>query len=366
MTYYFFTLTTIPYPNAESIHVMQIGQALTALNYKFVLYRGLKLWRWKQFLENTFGYYGMDRGCFSLVNYFDAPFGRKLIITRQLKRLVSDENAVVHCRDLVVASISSNLGLRTILEIHEIPSKEDCLRINDFLGESHFLGVVVITSVLKEQLLLGGVANESKVLVAPDGVDPDRFSFQSVQQDPVVVGYVGSLNEGKGIELVLEIAQRLPRYAFEIFGGKKRQIRRLKADHPFNNIRFHGHQSYRNIPECMKSFSIALLPNQPEQKLRNGSDIGFVSSPMKLFEYMACGKTVLASDLPMLREIIEEGKNGYLLPHNNVGLWVDKIVEIAKFSDIRHVGENARKDVETKFSYRHRMERILSFFQLTN
>jgi glycosyltransferase involved in cell wall biosynthesis len=71
---------------------------------------------------------------------------------------------------------------------------------------------------------------------------------------------------------------------------------------------------------------VLLMPYQRKLATSSGSDTSGFFSPMKLFEYLACGRVILSSDLPVLREVLNES-NSILLPPDDAGAWVSAIRE---------------------------------------
>ena len=79
---------------------------------------------------------------------------------------------------------------------------------------------------------------------------------------------------------------------------------------------------------------------------------------MKLFEYMACGRAILTSDLPVLHEVLNDG-NGVFCPPDDLVAWVDTIQSLAADAPRRaHLAAQALQDVR-QYSWRNRMEKII-------
>jgi hypothetical protein len=86
-------------------------------------------------------------------------------------------------------------------------------------------------------------------------------------------------------------------------------------------------------------------------------------SPLKLFEYMAAGKPILCSDLPVLREIVEDGRNGLLLPLADADAWVAALCRLRDApEERRRLGAAARADLVARYTWRERARRIQEFF----
>jgi len=94
----------------------------------------------------------------------------------------------------------------------------------------------------------------------------------------------------------------------------------------------------------------------------SGGDIAKYLSPMKLFEYMACGRAIISSDLPVLREILND-ENAVLLPPDDLTTWVTAIRDLSTNPEQRaRLAAQAQQDV-IQYSWRARAQNILSTIQ---
>jgi len=101
-----------------------------------------------------------------------------------------------------------------------------------------------------------------------------------------------------------------------------------------------------------------MMPYQPRVAASSGGDIGRYLSPMKMFEYMASGRAILSSDLPVLREVLTS-QNALLLPPEDVVVWVTALQELRQNPHLRNgLAEQARRDV-VRFTWESRAKRVL-------
>jgi len=180
--------------------------------------------------------------------------------------------------------------------------------------------ILAVSTPVREHVLSLG-AKAEKVFVCPNGVDP--VSFQPGTPDPAlrarlglddgpVIGFVGGLRPWHGVELLPELAERLsknhPRLRLVIVGdgqlrGELEQglIARGVADRTV----FTGAVAHDDMPAIIRQFDVALAPYPP-------LDHAFYFSPLKLFEYMACGIAVVAANCGQIAEIVQHNENGLL------------------------------------------------------
>ena len=176
-------------------------------------------------------------------------------------------------------------------------------------------GVVSITERLADALVADRPLGRDRILVAPDGVDREPYRGCSrsdaraelgLPVDEPVVMYTGHLYEGKGGELLVEAANGLDASVY-VVGGYEEDIQRVQSSvgHP-DNVVFTGFVDPAEIPRYQTAADILVAPYTEASR-------PWVS-PLKLFEYMAAGRPVVASDREVLKEVLVDGENALLFP----------------------------------------------------
>ena len=207
-------------------------------------------------------------------------------------------------------------GSLFIYESHEPPSDPRYRFMHRRLFcHSGFLGLVVISQPLRSAYLAAYPhLNGAKVVVAADGADEvDVPTFRNMPHGRFQVGYVGHLYPGRGGDLMIKLARALSDADFHLVGGRSKDISRLQSLDPPANIVFHGHQSPACLPNFYRRFDVVLAPYQTRVSVAGGRvNTAQWMSPLKIFEYMAHAKPIIASDLPVLREVLTPESNGAL------------------------------------------------------
>ena len=230
-----------------------------------------------------------------------------------------------------------------IVEAHHIHPK---VLIRGLLGwlfrRSNFQRLVVISKALAEDYLrIFPRLSADKVLVAHDGADlPVGHPIIPIdwtgRKGHFQVGYVGHLYPGKGMEVIAVLAPRFPEIDFHIVGGRDEDIVYWKRQTALSNVHFHGHQPHSQVPAWMERFHVVLAPLQERVSLEGGKgDIARWTSPLKVFEYMAHGKPILASNLPVLREVLEHGKTALLVDPNDLSAWCRSLRRLVQEKELR-------------------------------
>ena len=177
------------------------------------------------------------------------------------------------------------------------------------------------------------------------------------------VGYTGHFYPGRGVELILEVASKIPDVTFLLVGGDPPAVMRVQKEvnkRGLKNVFLTGFVPNADLPRYQAACEILLMPYQRNVEASSGGDIAQFLSPMKLFEYMACGRVILSSQLPVLREILNE-KNAILIPPEDVHAWI-KVIQEVRNNPRRwdSLAKQARNDSK-KFTWESRVERIFRF-----
>lgn len=275
-----------------------------------------------------------------------------------------------YSRSLYQALLASLLGIPVMYESHqELELRR--LRLTAFLlaRQRRCLGFVAISSGMAECLRSYGIP-QHKILVEHDGVDEEFFRHAQSKPVPAAlrrgpagaapftVGYVGHLHPDRGIEVLLEAGARLPKVQFFIVGGADsvvRQYSELCQKRGLTNVKFVGHVPYDEVPSWLISFDALVIPYSDSLGTRR------TTSPLKLLEYMASGRPIIASDLPTLREVLTPEKTALLVTPDNP----EKLAEaIQRLISQRALGESLGQEAARtvpSYTWEQRYKRILEF-----
>jgi glycosyltransferase involved in cell wall biosynthesis len=147
-------------------------------------------------------------------------------------------------------------------------------------------------------MLLAKQQHKPTTVLAPHGVDVALFESASDPQLSIapgarhlprpVVGFFGLIEEWIDLDLIADLAERRPQWTFLMIGRLAVDPGRLKA---LPNVRFAGPQPYRSLPNWAKAFDVAIIPYRLTRQVVN-------AAPLKLREYLATGKPVVAVPAP--------------------------------------------------------------------
>ncbi|MCW5875364.1 MAG: glycosyltransferase [Anaerolineales bacterium] len=322
----------IPSQTANSIQVMKMAQALVAEGHELRVYApgadpGLP---WAQLAAH----YGLQ-GQLDIAWLPASPSLRRYDYAWRAWRAAQAWGAdLLYTRVPQAAALAASRGLATVFELHEMPSGVMGPRLlRTFLSAPGARRLVLITNQhaqrLQEKYQLP--ARENFLLVAPSGVDLQRYEnlpepvaarAQLGLAEGFTVGYSGHLYAGRGIGFLLELASQLPEMRFLFIGGREQDVAARRAQAAgLLNVHFTGFVPNAELPLYQAACDLLTMPYGQQVYASGGQDIGAFTSPMKLFEYLAAGRPLLASDLPVLREVLDEG-NALLLPSGDQAAWL--------------------------------------------
>jgi len=359
---------TIPSMSANSMHVMKMCQAMVqeGMDVRLFGFEG------QDFQPNVdiWNHYGVSSPFPMELVSPRGPASHYRLAMRAVWSCKSDfQPHLVFARHLPSAVIAAVARYPVIFETHHVPAGRLQPRLFRNLARSVRLErVIVITSPLRTMLLekFADVVHDDAVLVAPDGVDLEQFDAIGdaptcpylLPDERLVATYAGHLYPGRGLELVLAVAEQLPEVRFVIVGGRPEDVEIWRArvhQARLKNVTLTGFVPNAAVPRHLKSSDVLLMPYQTRVGLASGGDTAGWMSPLKMFEYLAAGRLILSSDLPVLREILSDA-NAVLLPPDEPQAWVAAIRRALDDPAWRQrLGERAGRDAE-QFTWRRRVQ----------
>lgn len=360
----------IPSRTANSIHVMKMCQAFFENGHEVILFAPDRLEEYETDVDDIYKYYGV-KNCFSIckLSYGNIRYIRNikysLAVIQELKKVKPD---LVYGRDIYGCFFSS-YKYHTIFELHA-PMQNFIKKniLNAMCKNLFYKNTVVISDSLKKIVLETQNIRLDKLLVAHDGSDEVTNFDTKIQllgsKYNLKVGYVGSLYQGKGVEVIASIFDKVSdNIEFHIIGGLEKDISLWKKKINSKNVFFYGFISQKDISMYINSLDICLLPNQKvvltygaNNKMTNISEF---TSPLKMFEYMAHKKPIICSNLPVLKEVLNDD-NALLVDCDNIGEWINAIEKLKDYNIRIKLAERAYEDFRQKYSWKNRVKDILN------
>jgi len=321
---------------------------------------------------DVFEYYGLEN-TFTIITrktgyHRGSTFFLSIRYYPILKRLArSNEDTLFYGRDVISLYILARSGRQVIYEVHDIFRNGPRKWAEEQLVKSQSLRKIVsISNELRKAYIekYGGLLAGKKMIVAPDAADEQSNFSDVVSLDGGAdfnACYIGGFHRGRGIEFILDVAERMPGVGFHFFGGTNKQIRRLKQKSP-PNAHFYGYITPAQTYMARNAADVLLMPYQKEVMVsQNASETSQWMSPVKLFEYMSSRKPIVSSNHKVLREVLEHGRNSVLCESNNAGQWIQAIKSIQEDKKLRKdISETAYMDFVDKYTWDKRVRHVLA------
>ena len=290
-----------------------------------------------------------------------------------------NRQVVFFSHDHVPLWFLSWFGARIFYDIHHFPDHN--IFYERVLKKS--FGLAVQTKWKIEALWKEFGVPKDKIVYWPNGTDVQKFQIRSTKsearnklglpQDKKIIVYTGQLFDWKGADTMIGAAKLLRDIDFCIVGGgnspprppsltlreggeRREEVSSLGGELPYSNIHFTGQRPHDEIPLWLRAADVLVLPNTGRQKVSL-----YYTSPMKMFEYMASGTPIVASDIPSIREILND-KNSFLAEADNPKSFAEKINYALEHSEsAQKLAIEAQKDVQ-KYTWLERAKRISERF----
>jgi len=361
----------IPSREANSVHVMKMCQAFAKLGHDVTLVAPAVKDGIEPDITDPFAFYGVQHSFELRKLPWRNVKGRAWIYGWEAARLAR-RSAVdaAFGRCLYSCAVAARLGIPTVWDAHMLNflrRKSDRLLFRWMIAAPAFMGMTTNCDSLRRCILDEVPQLTHRITVAHNGADalPEDFAPSDLgSEGRLSVGYIGHLYPGKGLEIVREVAAMAPWADFHVVGGREDIVERLRGDPTLpENIRLHGFVPPARAERMIAAFDILLAPYQREVQIAGGGETAAWMSPLKLFNYMAARKAILCSDLPVLREIIQDGRNGLLLPPDDPGSWLTALSRLsADRAERERLGRNAHADFQMRHTWERRAKLVIDCF----
>lgn len=361
----------VPSKSANSVHVVKMAQALTRNGHKVKLLVPANRRDVNALLkEDVFQFYGVEK-IFDFIQFplYPTRLGTLLYVLfagLQVKVMRAD---FVFTRCLPTAYILSKLRIPILFERHSDFGENEELnyRMYDSLIQSRFhRGTVVVSRPLKEYFVNEFSLDPKMVIVAADGSDPlpalqmpSPFTKRAGRRN---VGYIGHLYPGRGIDVIAKMAEARPDVDFHVVGGAAEDLAFWRQElKKLPNVFFYGHVPHALTQSYLVNFDVVLAPYQSKVIVAGGGHTERWMSPLKIFEYFSSKKPLICSDIPVLREVLEDEVNCLLCPAADVAAWVralDRLLTDPSFAE--RIALKAFEDFNNNYTWQQRARKIVS------
>lgn len=362
----------LPTEKAHGIQIMKMCEAFANAGLKVILVAPT---RQNKISEDSFSYYGI-KPIFE-IRKITVPdlirWGRIGFILQSLLfsitsfitlLFVKTKGDIIYSRDESSLFLPILFGWRNVFWEAHTPKEH---QIALFVAK-HASVVVPITHSLEDFFRTKGIRHH-RMIVAHDATDINQFQIKATREEcrkkiglsgyKTIVLYAGHLYERKGVYTLADTISLLQDVTFVFVGGIDSDIASFRSCYAKQkNILVIGRKSHQDIPYYLKAADVVILPNSAKD-----SSSERYTSPMKLFEYMASGTPIVASDVTATREILNEN-NATLVLSDNVNALADGIKSVLSDSaDAKKRSNQALSDVKNMYTWDKRADSIISFIK---
>ncbi len=224
-----------------------------------------------------------------------------------------------------------------------------------------------------------GVANyvgdycktKKHIHVVPNGVNVERFAPSITPSFPTnpeifTVGFIGTLKPWHGVDILItafrQLQQKYLNTELLIVGEGPERKRLEDISYEFNlqnSIMFTGAVNSTKVPSLLTSMDVAVAPYPALEE--------FYFSPLKIYEYMAAGLPIVASNIGQISEIIKHQENGLLYPAGNLQALANALEQLIQDPILgKRLGQMARQTSQTYHSWDAIAESMLELAKFTS
>lgn len=227
--------------------------------------------------------------------------------------------------------------------------------------------VWLVSNASREYFEKKGILNE-KMCVIPNGVDPERYNPNIDNREIIqkynlhrkaVIGFIGSFHYWHGVANLMALIDSVLSQRKDVKfllvgegGAKEKELKDFVSSKGYEeNVIFTGYVHHDKTPPYISAMDIVIAP-YPKLDF-------FYYSPMKIYEYMACGKAVVASKIGQIAEIIKDGYDGMFVEPDNIDELTDRILQLLDAPKLRRtIGTRAWNTVLKNHTWENRAERV--------
>ncbi len=232
-----------------------------------------------------------------------------------------------------------------------------------FLKSKKIKLLVAITRSISQYYIKQDLIKKNNLVILPSASDLKiKYEKQKNYKKKFNIGYFGKFYESTGSNFMINLAKKDKLnnyYIFSNFYNKKSKISKS------NNIYFNNFVNRKKIKKHLQKMDILILPYQGKITVKgNVGDITKYTSPLKLFDYMAAGKLIIASEFNVLKEIVENKKSCvFVNDYKNVDEWLKIINYYKKNIKEKNIISKKAYSLSKKYTYNNRAMLILNFIK---
>jgi glycosyltransferase involved in cell wall biosynthesis len=359
------TTSIIPSKTANSIQAVKVCHALKQIGHDIHLWvPEFQRARWDEIAE-----------IYGITDQFEItwlPFSKRLkqydFSWRSVRSAIKWKSDVVYTWALQAAFFANLQKIPVAMEFHDFPM--------GFMGPKLFQMLMRLRTekliMTTTRALAQGIEerynlrfNPDNLQIAPNGTDPERYkdlpnpdkARKSLElKNGLTVGYTGHFYPGRGMNLLTAIARSMPEVNFLWVGGQEKDIAPWYAElntQSIHNVTITGFIPNSRLPMYQAAADILVMPYGKKIEGSSGGNIARVINPMKMFDYLSTGRAIIASNIPVFHEVLNETIAVFCDP-DNANDWVSAINKLSKDNNLRLSMQAAALEAAKSYSWKNR------------
>ena len=382
--YIFFTRETLPQPEAHIVHDVNTANAAANLGYDSILVylnqrdKSLNPWDWFNVFKpqkpstELIKYYSIQDNLKVIPLAIPHPISAKgnkwthistIVCKYYFPLHIFPHTKILHTLDWNLVKVAIKSGIPVIYEReHNRTSNYEPEIVNSPLLQ---VAVTVADSV-RDNMIAKGMPpekilklhlsfNQSFLTRQPEQSEKWRKQLLSKNRNKLVV-YSGGLYKFKGVDLLLEVAQKLPEIQFVLAGGKGDRLKNYQQqikDKKLNNVTFLGYIQHDRLPSLLQAADILAHPHC-------SGEAATFTSPLKFFEYLASGVPIVATEIPPLQEFQQANIMAGWCETDRVDAYTTCLQQTIQKYPRKPEGYSQQIDFARQFSWESRMTKIMN------
>ncbi|NIS08132.1 MAG: glycosyltransferase family 4 protein, partial [Candidatus Dadabacteria bacterium] len=264
------------------------------------------------------------------------------------------------------------LRIPTIYDAHHpLVNRAAVFMFNTFKDSQYLVRFTTNSGGLADYYLDRGLP-QKKLKVLHNGVELDKYKrgktiiqarkLTKLPKDKQIVLYSGNIYKGRGIEQLIEASESFKQALFYVLGGEQKDIDRyekLFRGKKVNNFKFLGFVDQDKVRDYLYSADVLVMPYGKGMTIGPGTEAAEFTSPIKLFEYMASKRVIVASKIKSVMEILQDGKNAILTEPDDAKSLAKGIRKaLGNTENSAKLSQQAFSDIQ-KYSWNHRARRMI-------
>ncbi len=264
--------------------------------------------------------------------------------------LRANKEDVIYSNETLPLLLPAYFFKNSLYEVHNYPERNLFMYKRLF---AHMRWILVTNRWKLEKLVEQFNLPQGKSFYEPNAVEIEEFDIPVFKEEArrklnlsinkKLVVYTGHLYSWKGADTLAHAATLLTDdYSVLFVGGTKHDLKRFKDEFgSITNVQFIGHRPHPEVPLWQKAADVLVLPNTAKEDISK-----YYTSPMKLFEYMASKRPIVASRIPSIVEILND-ENAVLVEPDNHKALSDGIMKVLNDGSLsKRLNSKAFKDIQ--------------------